>query len=83
MGGTPQQVVPPPNCMKCVFQYMYPRSVLEASTASTASTAYREGPVTPYIHALNAVDAVEPSNIDLEYIYWKTYFIQLGGLGGI
>ena len=59
---------------------MYPRSVLEASTASTA---YREGPVTPYIHALNAVDAVEPSNIDLGYIYWKTHFIQLGGLGGI
>ena len=26
----------PPNCMKCVFQYMYPRSLLETSTASTA-----------------------------------------------
>ena len=62
---------------------MYPRSVLEGSTASTASTAYREGPVTPYINALNAVDAVEPSNIDLGYIYWKTHFIQLGCLGGI
>ena len=82
MGGTPPQVVPL-NCMKCVFQYMYPRSVLEASTVSTASTAYREGPVTSYINALNAVDAVEPSNIDLGYIYWKTHFIQLGGLGGI
>ena len=75
----------PPNCMKCVFQYRYPRSVLKASTASTAFTAYREGPVTPYIHALNAVDAVEASNTDLGYIYWKTHFIQLGGTtcGGV
>ena len=71
----------PPNCMKYVFQYMYPRSLSEASTASTASTAYTEGPVTPYIHALNAVDAVEPSNVYLGYIYWKTHFIQLGGWG--
>ena len=44
---------------------MYPRSVLEASTASTASTAYREGPVTPYIHAVNAVYEVEASNTDI------------------
>ena len=29
------QVVPP-NCMKCVFQYMYPRSLLETSAVSTA-----------------------------------------------
>ena len=75
----------PPNWRKCVFQHMYPRSVLEASTASTAFTAYREGPVTPYIHALNAVDAVEASNSDRGYIYWKTHFIQLEGItcGGI
>ena len=25
----------PPHSMKCVFQYMYPRSLLETSTAST------------------------------------------------
>ena len=33
---------------------------------------------------MHAVDAVEVSNSDLGYIYWKTHFIQLGGyhLGG-
>ena len=55
----------PPNCMKCVFQYMYPRSLSEASTASTAYTASIEGPVTPYIYAVNAVYAVETSNTDI------------------
>ena len=51
--------------MKCVFQYMYPKSLLKASTASTAFTACIEGPVTPYIHAVNAVHAVETSNTDI------------------
>ena len=54
-----------------------PISVLEAFTASTACI---EGPVTLYIHALNAVDAVEASNNDLGYIYWKTHFLLVGGI---
>ena len=57
-----------------------PISVLEAFTVSTAFTACIEGPVTLYIHALNAVDAVEASNNDLGYIYWKTHFILVGGI---
>ena len=39
-----------------------PISVLEGSTAYTASI---EGPVTPYIHAVNAVHTVETSNTDI------------------
>ena len=42
-----------------------PISVLEASTVSTAFTACIEGPVTPYIHAVNTVHAVEAFNTDL------------------
>ena len=42
-----------------------PISVLKASTACTAFTACIEGPVTPYIHAVNAVYAVEASNTDI------------------
>ena len=57
-----------------------PISVLEAFTVSTAFTACIEGPVTLYIHALNAVDTVEASNNDLGYIYWKTHFILVGGI---
>ena len=59
---------------------MYPISVLKASTVCTAITAYVESPVTPYIHALNAVEAVEASNNDLGYIYWKTHFILVEGI---
>ena len=39
--------------------------MLEGSTASTAFTASIEGPVTPYIHAVNAVDTVEAFNTDI------------------
>ena len=42
-----------------------PKSVLKASTACTAFTACIEGPVTPYIHAVNTVDAVEAFNTDI------------------
>ena len=42
-----------------------PISVLEASTVSTVYTASIEGPVTPYIHAVNAVHAVEAFNTDI------------------
>ena len=61
-----------------------PISVLKASTVCTAFTAGIEGPVTPYIHAVIAVYAVEAFNTDIGAAWvWGLWVAPPQLLGGI